>query len=516
MMTFLQYANLYLRIAASLIFVLLISTHLFAQKDTAKVNLISAEILKYDKAVNSEYQILDGNVVFEYNGSLLYSNRTHIYINRDFIENYGEVHIIINDSTHIYGDTLTIDGEIELAEIFGNVKLVDNNITLTTNKLFYDLKTDIAYYTNDAEIINNSNTLKSKKGRYYTNNNDFHFYDSVVFVNESINMNSDSLLYNTNTEITYFFGKSKIISDENTLICEYGHYDTKNDIGRFSENVQLLSGNRVLTADSLFYTKLEGYAEAFMNVQLKDSVDKYIVNGNYGKYFESDSSFIVTEKALLRMIENKDTLYLHADSLLMFNDTLHLQQKVIFAYYMTRIFRNDFQAVCDSLVYLREDSLLFLYNSPIMWLDSTQLLADTIKLELKNEELKTMYLFSNSFVISKENTDDYQQIKSKNMDIYFFENKIDYLWANDDVETLYYIFDKQQKLIGINNAKSDKVKIEFTDNEVDDIIFYRSPSGVMNPEEEMSDKQKKLDSFQWYDAVRPKFPLDVFRVVKIK
>ena len=55
----------------------------------------------------------------------------------------------------------------------------------------------------------------------------------------------------------------------------------------------------MLTADSLFYTKPEGYAEAFMNVQLKDSVDKYIVNGNYGKYFESDSAFIVTEKHCL-------------------------------------------------------------------------------------------------------------------------------------------------------------------------------------------------------------------------
>jgi lipopolysaccharide export system protein LptA len=512
-----MYIHQYLKVDILLILIFF-QISLFGQerKDTAKVNLISAEMLKYDKSINPDFQILDGNVIFEYDGSLLYSDRTHIYIHRDYIENYGNVHIIINDSTHIYGDTLTIDGEIELAEIYGNVKLIDNNITLTTSTLFYNLQTDVAYYNNWAEIINERNYLKSVKGKYYTNTKDFHFYDSVFFKNDDIVMHSDSLLYNTNTEIAYFFGKSEIISDENTLLCEYGYYDTKNDIGRFSQNATLYSGNRILTADSLFYTKPSGYAEAFFNVELKDTIDNYIVNGHYGKYFETDSSFIVTNSALLRLIEKKDTLYMHADSLLMFNDTLHFHQNVIRAYYMARIFRKDFQAVCDSLIYLREDSLLFLYNNPVMWLDSTQLLADTIKLELQNEELETLYLYNNAFVISKENVDDFQQIKSKNMFAYFVDNELDHLWAHEDVETLYYIFDELEKLIGINIAKSEKVKIQFWENEVDRIIFYQNPSGTMNPEEQLSKEKQKLSGFEWFDGLRPQFPADVFRNPKIE
>jgi len=484
---------------------------LHAQKDSAKVNLISADILQYNKSINADYQILTGSVVFEYDGALLYCDIANIYIKKDLVVAKGNVHIIINDTTHMYGDSLRIDGDKDLAEMMGNVKLIDNDVTLTTDHLYYDLKKDVAYYLSGGEITDPSSYLKSERGYYYQETKNFFFSDSVYVKNDDTEMFSDTLMYNTKTEITHFFGKTTIKQPENTMFCEYGTYDTKRDIGKFSKNVEIYSESRILKGDSVYYEKVNGFSEAFQNVFFQDTTDKIMLNSHYARFHEKDSTFFARDSALIRMVEKSDTLFLHADSLFMVKDTVLHMQKVLYAYYKARIWRHDFQAVSDSIVYLSNDSIMFLYKDPIMWLGSTQLVADTIFITYENGEMDRLHLRQNAFIITQESTSDFQQIKSMHMEGVFSENELKMLWANDSAETLYYIFDDDMLLIGINKTKSQKVKIYFEESQVDHVIFHGTPSGKLSPEDQMSTSELELQGFKWEDKIRPQFPEDVFR-----
>lgn len=502
----------FLKYILALIFISVIAEcHVVAQNDTGKVKLISADILQYNKSTNPDYQILQGNVLYEYQGSLLYCDQSMIYIHRDYIINIGNVHIIMNDTTHMYGDTLKIDGDADLAEMIGNVKMIDNQITLTTDRLYYDLERDIAYYLTGGEITDPKNYLRSERGYYHQKQKEFFFSDSVYIKNKDTEMFSDSLMYNTKTEITHFHGKSKIVQPENTMICEFGTYDTKNDIGKFSKNVELYSGSRILKSDSLYYNKGLGYGEAFRNVDFNDTTENFILTGHYGRFFEADSSFFATDSALMKITDKTDTLYLHADSLFMIQDTVLHQQKVLFAYNKARVYRNDFQAVSDSIVFLTNDSVMYMYQDPIMWMDNTQLIGDTVIVTYVDNKMDKLFLNNNAFIISKEKTSDFQQIKSDNMEGFFTENELDVLWANKNAETIYYIFDEKFRLIGINIAQSENVKIKFENNTVDHIVFHNKPEGTLNPEESLADSQKKLENFRWEQSIRPKYPTDVFR-----
>ena len=261
---------------------------LFAQKDSAKINLISADVLEYNKTINPDFQTLSGSVVFEYEGSLLYCDKANIFITKDLVVCYGNVHVIMNDTTHMYGDTLKINGTTDIAEMIHNVKLIDNEITLTTDRLFYDLKQDKAYYLTGGEITDPSNYLTSKKGYYYQKDRQFYFSDSVYIKNKDTEMFSDTLMYNTRTEVTYFYGKSQIIQPDNEMFCEWGTYDMKSDIGHFKTNVELYSGSQILKSDSLYYNKFTQFSEAFVNVQFSDTTENVFLSGNYGKFHESD------------------------------------------------------------------------------------------------------------------------------------------------------------------------------------------------------------------------------------
>jgi len=501
--------NFLYRIA--LFFLIAIPVLSSAQKDTAKVRLISADLLEYNKSVKPDYQILTGRVVFEYQGTLLYCDQADIYINRDLVVAKGNVHIILNDTTHMYSDSLRIDGDKNLAEMIGNVKLIDNEATLTTERLYYDLKNDIAYYLTGGEITDPESYITSEKGYYHQKTKDVYFRDSVYIKNKDTEIFSDTLMYNTKTEISHFFGKTRIEQPDNIMFCEWGTYDAANEVGRFSMNVEMYSGSRTLMTDSLFYNKPDGYSEAFRNVFFQDTTDNIILNSHYGKFFETDSTFFATDSALLRIIDKADTLYLHADSLFMVNDTTVHMQKVIYAFNKARIWRHDFQAVSDSIVFLNTDSLMYLYHDPVMWLEETQLVADTIHITYQDGKMDRLFMRKNAFIVSRENTNDFHQIKSRNMEGIFEDNKLDKLWANDTAQTIYYIFDDNMLLIGINKTLSDRVKISFQENKVDYVVFYNQPNGTLNPENELSESDKILEGFSWKQSVRPQYPEDVFR-----
>lgn len=500
-------------LAFILLSIFVANSSIFAQ-DSLKVNkvkLLSGNILSFNKTINPDFQIIKENVIFEYEQSLLYCDLVHLYIDRDYVVCFGNVHIIINDTTNIYGDTLIIDGDKNLAEIIGNVLLVDNKMTLKTSRLFYDLNSDIAYYLEGAEITDPKNFLSSKRGYYYSKINEFYFSDSVYIKGTDSEMFSDTLLYHTKTEVVRFFGNSKIISENKTMLSKAGTYDTKNDIGKFSNDVQIFSGSQILKGDSIYYNKMLEFGEAFKNVEFQDTVENVILNGEYGKFFENDSSFFVTQKALMRMIDNADTLYLHADTIYSLNNAPIHNQRIIFAHKMVRIFRDDFQAKCDSLVLLSKDSIMFLFFDPIMWMEETQLIADTIKLEYADGKMNKLFLNNNSFIVSKENENDFSQIKSKHMIGHFVENELDVLWAYENAESLYYVFDNSKLLIGINKTTSEKIRIKFEERAVDNISFYKSPKGNMSPEDELNVTDKLLQGFRWENSIRPKHKFDVFR-----
>ena len=64
----------------------------------------------------------------------------------------------------------------------------------------------------------------------------------------------------------------------------------------------------------------------------------------------------------------------------------------------------NMQAITDSLCYNFKDSLMVLYIKPIIWLDSTQLTADTITIKFKDKKADLILLRRNSFIASVEDS----------------------------------------------------------------------------------------------------------------
>jgi lipopolysaccharide export system protein LptA len=381
---------------------------------------------------------------------------------------------------------------------------------LTTEHQVYDINTNIIYYYNGGKIIKEDNTLTSKTGYYYADNKEFYFKKNVILTNPENIINSDTLKFNTITEIAYFYGPTTIKGKENFIYCENGWYDTKNDIAQFNKNAYLNNKEQSLSGDSMYYDRIKGIGKVFKNITITDTVQNLIIKGNYAEYHEIEDNSLVTDSAQLILIDEKDSLFLHADTLKSTIDSTKTY-KTLFAYHKAVFFRNDLQCISDSIVYTFKDSLISLYYSPILWSEKNQMTAELIKIKLNDNNIEKMFFYNSSFIISQFDSLRFDQIKGKDMIAYFIENELKKVLVKGNAETIYFLSEEDTSLIGINKSYSNNLLIYIKDNEVDEITFIEQPDGALYPPNELSSKEILLKDFNWYIARRPKNKLDIFK-----
>ncbi len=123
-----------------------------------------------------------------------------------------------------------------------------------------------------------------------------------------------------------------------------------------------------------------------------------------------------------KVADDGDTLFLSADTLVSIENKIPKKKRLL-AYHTVKIFKNDMQGIADSLAYISSDSTLFFYHDPVLWTDENQMTADSIHMLLKQKRIHRIYMVSNSFVVSIDSLDDYNQIKGRRMTTYFENTK---------------------------------------------------------------------------------------------
>jgi lipopolysaccharide export system protein LptA len=480
---------------------------------TKKIELLDGDNMSFDKQRGENVNRIIGNVIFKHDDVLLYCDSAYMFTDDNSVEALGKVHIKVNDSTNIYGDSLRYNGNNKIAEMHKNVRMIDNQITLTTNHLSYNIPKKTATYYDGGKIVDIENTLTSKKGIYYSEKKDFFFRDSVVLVNPDYTVRCDTLLYNTGSEISYFFGPTTIVSKENYIYCERGWYDTKKDKSEFRKNAYMRNDRQTLAGDSICYDQITGKGLAYRNVTITDSIENVLLKGQFARYEQKQQFSVVTDHAQMIQVDGTDSLFLHADTLKATFDTTNQKAKILFAYRQAKFYRPDLQGMCDSLVYRFSDSTINMFYDPIIWSEDKQLTADTIIIQTANRQIESLSLRNSSFVITVDDSTEnrYNQVKGVNVKCCFEGGELRKIFVYEKSETLYYMREDNGNRIGVNQATGRNLEISVVNNEIASITFLEKPVGTLFPDKELNEKDKFLRNFRWLDMYRPYSKTDIFR-----
>ena len=489
------------------ILLLLLSISTIAQ-NSKRIEILNADNTYANANIHPDYWRLIGNVSFKHNDAIMTCDSAYHYITENKMEAFGKIKINQGDSITLTGEMLTYFGKENKADIKGDVVLIDKHMTLNTELVFYNLSTNIATYPNKGTIIDNEKNINSKRGAYHSNIHKFIFKDSVIVLAKDYKILTDNMHYNSNSEVTYFFGPSFIISDTKTIYCENGWYNTKTDIAQFRKNSYITTDNYLIKGDSLYYNKNKQYGKAFSNVELIDTVENMTVSGEIAEYFEAEEKVIISEKPMLKLLFEEDTLFMHAKQ---FVSQQKIGDKKVLAYNNVKFFKTDFQGKCDSLTYNFTDSVVEMYKEPILWSSEFQITADSIQFLANKGKISRMFLHPSPMIIAQEDSLDYNQIKGKNMTAYFNDNKMRRMDVEGNGQSIFIVTDEETKdKMGLNYTECTDLILYFKDSKLDAVNYEVKPNSVTTPYQDVEEKNRYLKGFNWRGSEQPKCKKDIF------
>lgn len=480
------------------------------EQETIQVD--HADQLQQREIEGQTLRILTGNVQLQQDDITLKCDSAVQYIQQNEIEAWDNVHIKHGDSLHLYGDHLFYDGNKREAVMEGNVKMEEEDMTLKTERLFYEVDEGKAYYRDKARILEGKNKLTSKTGYYFSENKNLEFKDSVRLDNPDFLLKSDTLHYHHPTSVATVHGPTRIDrkASRDYLYCERGWYNTDEGRARAYKNPYLWYEGSYLEADTLYLEEATGYAEAKGNIHLNDTSENTSVYGHYAEYFDDRQYTYITDSASARSIMEEDTLYLSADTLIAKEDDTG-EHSLFKAHHNVRSYHEDFQTDSDSLVYREKDSMLTLYNEPKAWLDSQQISADTIRAKFDGENIETMFLEGQAFLISPVGHDFYNQIKGLSMKGHFSNNELRRIEVSGNAEGIYFLKDEEERFVGVNRIEASEISIEVVERQLNEITFSRSPDANVYPMGRFDPGELILAGFRWNPQKMPLLPKGIFK-----
>ncbi len=499
----------------------------YAQEQQKKtmVYLERSETLNFDEKRIADAQILVGDVVFRHEDALMYCDSAYFYEKSNSLDAFGHVRFVQGDTLQGFGDLLYYNGNTKLARMRRNVRLVhgrpdENPTILTTDSLNYDRNRGIAYYYTGGTVSDSLNTLTSVKGTYTPNTKKAVFSKEVQLVNPNFVLTSDTLLYNTATKVTDIISPTTIVYDKETdIYTSRGWYNTETEHSMLLDQSLIVhSDGQTLTGDTIYYDKHIGYGQIIGHMEMHDSTQHATLYGQYGEMWEEDNRGFATDSAL--MVDWSDSLhwaYIHADTL--FTEALHYTDSAmndtsyrrVRAYYGVRVYRDDMQMVCDSLVYLSMDSTIHLYQMPVCWSGRQQISSDSICVYLKNNIVDHAECMVDALCVMEDSLGQFNQMSGKEMITYMENGEVKLVDMSGNAQTVYYPLEEDGSIVGMNTTESSFIRVYVENQQVQRMRFTKNTTGILYPMDQIPSGADRLMTFFWAITHRPTDKNDVFR-----
>lgn len=469
--------------------------------------------LKYDLSTkiatyNDGATLTDGDTQLRSERGSYYVDERRVYF-RDSV-------VVINPEFEMRADSLRYDAGNEIVYFIGPTAIRTDTSLIYCEDGFYDVRNNVAEFRQNAQFTRGRQQASANVIRYvgetetYTLDGEARFGEGTrrLAIGEKIRydgVNDITELEGTAAQPAYFRDSTREIRGQAIL------YDAKQETYRTSGGRSVVSDPpNILAADALDYRKEDGLGIATGNVVWQDTSADLTIRATQLDYRDTDgyikASGGLRGRPLLISLLDGDSLYVTADTLssLRTDSLAGDSSRLLLAYHDVRILGTDLQALSDSLSYNTLDSNFVLYRDPIIWSDTSQFTADTIRMRLRNEQLDRIYLDRNAFILNSADEVFFNQIKGKNIVARFDSNELRRMDVTGNAEAVYYALDEAGAYIGVNKTACSAMRFDFGNNEIEGILFLDAPSGKLDPINMADHQALRLEGPEWQSKIRPR------------
>ena len=486
-----------------------------APKTDDRVYLVHSDELRYDQyGLVPDAQIVKGNVQFMHKRAKMWCDSAYFYQQTNSFRAFGHVRMVQGDTLSLTCERAYYDGQAQLMEARKNVWLKHRGQTLNTDSLNYDRLYNNAYFFEGGTLTDKNQKLVADWGQYNTQTREAVFYYNVKMIENDRIITTDTLQYNTLTSMAHVLGPSQITSKTGVIETRDGYLNTKTSMSTLYGRSTVNDKDKTITGDSLYYDDKTGQSEGYGDVVYVDKKNKNSLLCQRFNYNEKTGVGWATGKLFAKDYSQKDTLYVHADSVKFFTYNINTDSvyRMAHCFKHVRAYRQDVQAVCDSMVANSKDSCLTMYRDPIVWNANRQLLGEVIKIYMQDSTVKEAHVLGQALSVEQmPDSVHFNQLSSKDMFAYFIDGNVRRNDAVSNVRSIYFsVDDKDSTLIGLNYLETDTMRMFISAERQLQKIWTCRFEATLYPMSQIPPGKEKLEAFGWFDYVRPLNKDDLF------
>lgn len=477
---------------------LLLHTETFSQAQTQKKMRYTAQVLEGKKIKGEPARLLKGAVRLHQEALVIYCDSALFFHERNFVEAHHHVKIV-NENDTIQSERLYYDGTKKEASFYENVRYSGNNNTLHTEHLDYLVQEKIAHYQASGTLVDSLNTLQSKEGYYYSAKKEAVFYGNVLLTHPAYTLRTEALRYHTSTRVAVLEAKGVLDTDDMRVYAERGSVDTQKQQAQLQQAL-MIDAEHILCGRYLSINTQADYHVARENVSFEVRGKDLTFFGNYGEYDAKNGCSFMEQQPFMQKILADDVLYLRADKFV-------VQQRdgkrYAYAYPHVQLHSKKLTGKAGFIRYVPADSIVFVREDPIFWHGEKQVTAKNVDITLRGDNIHTIHFDQEAFSISKNEVAYFNQSKSTQMMAYFSQGTLEKIEANGNGESIYFVVEDDGTLTGMNTLSCGKMTMYVSEEEIESMHFYLSPQGTFTPPNLLTEENTQLAGFAWRIEEKP-------------
>lgn len=496
---------------------------------------------------NREYAKMEEDVVLENGAQKLFAEQLEYDVKNNIA--YYETKALMTDGERIISSkrgNYFLDSS--LVVFHDSVVVAGPGYTMVTDSLHFNTKTKTAIFVAPMRMKQGANDIYCEDGYYNLEENVAELRKNAQFASPTQQATADTILYYGKTEDFVLIGNTWVKETDREVRADRIEYKKSEDKAVLIGNVDYQDADQKAVGERMEYSlstgafKTDGTAEIVQGSQyLKaDKIDEIEETGIVratGNVVWIDTAqqvslycgdaFINRETQDVKAF-GEGLLFvtqMEGDSLFVTADTLYSSEiqdsaqdaavRQLRAYHHVVGYKSNMQFVADSMAFDEIDEQFWLFGEPIIWSDTSQFNGDTIAVQMSEQEIETITMLSNAFVINKTYDELYNQVSGRRITAYFSDQQLTSTHVKGNAESVYYAADEGGAFIGVNRIECSEMKLDFEENRVATIRFYQQPTSVFHPMAEVNHRELRLANFSLEEDFRPTSRLDIYCIQQL-
>lgn len=433
------------------------------------------------------------------------------------------------------------DAKLKKFKFYVNVRIKADSVIMKTDSVAYETNKALFTFLGKVHAWRDSSYLRADNGWYNRENEQFNFYKNAYIYTKDQEVWADDIFYDRNKGFSILKNNIQIVdtSQSTMFFADSARYVSKPmSFTLYKDPSAAYYSVEEGKADTLFLRAdtLKYYSKAFSEIdsatvaQAKERVElsakdpfqtivdaiesnkkrpssKKAFNNNVTQTSNSTKTDVKQEAAVDTLsAKNHDTLSApipKVDSVKKFSFSDTTTIRFVQGFHNVKMHRSNIQGLCDSLVFSSLDSMARLYGKPILWNEENQFTADSMQFVVSGKSLTKAELLSSAYVISKEDSVHFNQIKSTDIIGYFKKNDIYRFDALGGVSLMFFI--EEDSVITTMNQKECRVmKGLIKDRKIQKIQYVQDVKSDAFPVYNLPINKQRLKGFNWSPEKRPK------------